>query len=87
MINQAKTMTSTLLDFSELQKQQKIAALAYEFWLARAFRCGSPETDWLRANKEIRGRAQAVRLRRTKVGLFLMAPKGSHADRVDGSST
>ena len=29
--------------------QEEIAALAYEFWLARGFRDGSPEEDLLRA--------------------------------------
>jgi len=28
---------------------EKIAALAYEFWLARGFRDGSPEEDLIRA--------------------------------------
>jgi len=74
MANQATKMTSTLPDLSESEKQQKIAALAYEFWLARAFRNGAPERDWLRADREVRGKAGTVKLRRTTVGLFLVAP-------------
>ena len=77
MENQETTLTSTLPDLSESEKQQKIAALAYEFWLARNFRNGSPETDWLRADQQVRGRPATVRLRRTPVGLFLMAPSCS----------
>jgi len=73
MANQAIRMTLTLLDLSELEKQQKIAARAYEFWLARAFRDGSPAEDWLRAEREVRGKAGAARLRRTPAGNFLVA--------------
>ena len=68
----AKT-TSTLPELSELENQQKIAALAYEFWLARAFRRGSPETDWLRADRTIRGKPGTVSLRRTAAGNFLVS--------------
>jgi hypothetical protein len=66
-------MTLTKLDLSESVKQLKIAALAYEFRLARAFRRGSPAEDWLRAEREVRGKAGAVKLRRTPVGNFLVA--------------
>lgn len=34
-------------------KQRKIAALAYEFWLARGFQNGSPQQDWLRARQAV----------------------------------
>jgi hypothetical protein len=73
MATHATKTTSTLLDLSEPEKQQKIAALAYNFWLARAFRRGSPEKDWLRADREIRGKSGTVRLRRTAVGNFLVS--------------
>jgi hypothetical protein len=72
MENQETTLASTLPDLSESEKQQKIAALAYEFWLARNFRNGSPATDWLRADQQVWGRTATGRLRRTPVGLFLM---------------
>ena len=49
MANQATKMISTLPNLAERRNQQKIAAVAYEFWLARAFRGGSPAEDWLRA--------------------------------------
>ncbi len=62
---------------SELEIQKRISQRAFEFWLGRAFRNGSPETDWLRADREVRGKAGIVRLRRTAVGLFLMAPPSS----------
>jgi hypothetical protein len=35
---------------------EKIADLAFQFWLARFFRNGSPEEDFLRAVREIRFR-------------------------------
>jgi hypothetical protein len=34
-------------------KQREIAALAYEIWLARSFRNGSPQEDWLRAQRAV----------------------------------
>jgi hypothetical protein len=34
-------------------KQQEIARLAYRHWLARSFRKGSPQEDWLRALREV----------------------------------
>jgi len=33
--------------------QQQIAARAFELWLARGFRNGSPQEDWLRAQREL----------------------------------
>jgi len=73
MASQAAKITSTLLYLSEPEKQQKIAAVAYEFWLARAFRGGSPAEDWLRAEREVRGKAGAARLKRTTVGDYLVS--------------
>jgi len=75
MTNRAmKTPTAALPSVSESKVQERISQRAYEFWLGRAFRNGSPETDWLRADREVRGKAGIVRLRRTRVGVFLMAP-------------
>jgi hypothetical protein len=34
-------------------KQRDIAALAYKLWLARGFRNGSPQEDWLRAQRAV----------------------------------
>ena len=73
MVKRGTKTISTLPDLSELENQQKIAALAYEFWLARAFRGGSPAEDWLRADRKVRGTAGAAKLRRTKVGNFLVS--------------
>jgi hypothetical protein len=42
-------VSATNGDRSKAENQQKIAALAYEFWLERGFRDGSPEEDLLRA--------------------------------------
>ena len=73
MANRTTKMTATLPDLSEPERQQKIAALAYGFWLARAFRGGSPAEDWLRAERKIRGKAGTARLKRTAVGDFLVS--------------
>jgi hypothetical protein len=35
---------------------EQIATLAYSYWEARGRQAGSPEADWLRAEKELRGR-------------------------------
>jgi len=35
-------------------RQREIAALAYRFWLDRGFQNGSPQEDWLRAQRAIR---------------------------------
>jgi hypothetical protein len=34
------------------ENQQKLAALAYEFWQARGCRDGTPEVDWFRAERD-----------------------------------
>jgi hypothetical protein len=34
-------------------KQREIATLAYKLWLARSFRNGSPQEDWLRAQRTV----------------------------------
>ena len=34
-------------------RQRKIAAVAYEMWMARAFQNGSPQEDWLRAQRAV----------------------------------
>lgn len=36
---------------------EEIARLAYSYWLARGRQGGSPEEDWLRAEKELSARA------------------------------
>jgi hypothetical protein len=35
--------------------RDEIARLAYAFWEARGFAIGSPEEDWLRAERELMG--------------------------------
>ncbi|MGO4879430.1 MAG: DUF2934 domain-containing protein [Bryobacteraceae bacterium] len=35
------------------KRQQRIATRAYRLWLARGFRNGSPQEDWLRAQREV----------------------------------
>ncbi|HTT61043.1 MAG TPA: DUF2934 domain-containing protein [Bryobacteraceae bacterium] len=37
-------------------KQRKIAVLAYQLWVTRGFQDGSPQEDWLRAQRVIAGK-------------------------------
>jgi hypothetical protein len=39
--------------------REAVARLAYSYWEARGFTGGSPEEDWLRAEREIRESAAA----------------------------
>jgi len=39
--------------FSEVERREKIALLAYSYWVQRGRRGGSPEDDWYRAEREI----------------------------------
>jgi len=39
--------------------ETEIAALAYTYWAGRGCQGGSPEEDWLRAEKELRAKASA----------------------------
>jgi hypothetical protein len=34
-------------------RQREVATLAYKLWLARGFQNGSPQEDWLRAQREV----------------------------------
>ncbi len=38
---------------SAVSKREKVAVLAYAYWLQRGCRGGSPEEDWFRAEREI----------------------------------
>jgi hypothetical protein len=38
---------------SEVSIQEKIALLAYSYWEARGRQGGSPEEDWVRAEREV----------------------------------
>jgi hypothetical protein len=42
-------ISTAAVDLGDPEHQQEIAALAYQFWLERGFRRGSPEEDLLRA--------------------------------------
>lgn len=37
--------------------ESEIAALAYTYWAGRGYQGGSPEEDWLRAERELRAKA------------------------------
>ncbi len=39
---------------------EDVAALAYSYWVARGYRGGTPEEDWLRAERELGIAAAAV---------------------------
>jgi hypothetical protein len=77
----ATEMTGTLRRRVQSERHRKIAALAFEFWLARAFRNGSPEADWLRADRELRRKMGTAPGRRTTGGLFLIPPR-TKADTI-----
>jgi hypothetical protein len=34
-------------------RQREITALAFKLWLARGFQNGSPQEDWLKAQREV----------------------------------
>ena len=38
------------------KQQREIATIAYGFWLARAFRDGSLQEDWLKAQRQVQKR-------------------------------
>lgn len=38
------------------RQQKEIATIAYGFWLGRAFRDGSPQEDWLKAQRQVQKR-------------------------------
>lgn len=42
---------------AEPKTQQQIAIRAFELWLARGFRNGSPQEDWLQAQLEVQQRS------------------------------
>jgi hypothetical protein len=69
----ARDTISTLPYLSERERQQMIAAFAFELWRARGFRRGSPARDWLRAERKVLGQAGGAKLRRTTVGDYLVA--------------
>jgi Protein of unknown function (DUF2934) len=75
MAKHATEMTGILRGLVKSERHRRVAALAFEFWLARGFRDGSPETDWLRADQEVRRKLGAVSRRRTAAGLFLLPPR------------
>jgi hypothetical protein len=60
---------------SDWQRQKEVAELAYEFWRARRFRNGSPEEDLLRADLELRERAETTKMKMGR--LFLVRKPGS----------
>jgi hypothetical protein len=42
------------------KQQREIATLAYGFWLARAFRDGSLQEDWLKAQRQVQRRRRSM---------------------------
>jgi hypothetical protein len=55
---QSATTTSSSSE-SELPIQQDIARLAYALWQERGCPAGSPETDWLEAERTLRESAES----------------------------
>jgi len=50
----------TLPGVTRPETQEQIAARAFQLWLARGFRNGSPQEDWLRAQREVQRAARAA---------------------------
>jgi hypothetical protein len=44
---------SALEENSESERQEEIAALAYQLWQGRGYPNGTPEEDWFRAEREV----------------------------------
>ena len=49
---------------SETIDESAVSAHAYELWQERGCPVGSPETDWLRAEEELKERAEVPTFRR-----------------------
>ena len=49
------------IDIAQQERNEEIAALAYNLWHARGCPDGSPEDDWLQAERELQGRAGTAR--------------------------
>ena len=65
------------------ENQQKLAALAYEFWQARGCRDGTPEVDWFRAERDL---AESKRTDETEVANRNAGERPiAHAEVVDPS--
>ena len=47
------TETSATQPGPDAPTQEQIACLAYSYWEARGYQGGSPEEDWLRAEREL----------------------------------
>ena len=52
---------SARIDSPEHKRKEDIAALAYDLWHARGCPDGSPEDDWLQAERELEGSAGTAR--------------------------
>jgi hypothetical protein len=71
---------SALAEIFESEKRQRIAALAYEFWQARGCPDGTPDEDWLRAEREIAG---SKRIDEDEVGSRDSAERSIDAEQAD----
>ncbi len=55
----AEPVTETQAQMGQtLPSREDIASLAYFYWEARGCQGGSPEDDWIRAERELMGQAQ-----------------------------
>jgi hypothetical protein len=48
------TVSETIVQQEMVVDREAVARLAYSYWEARGFIGGSPEEDWLRAEREVR---------------------------------
>jgi hypothetical protein len=51
--------TSVTQPVPDSPTQEQIASLAYSYWEARGYQGGSPEEDWLRAERELTAESAA----------------------------
>jgi len=51
---QVSTVSETVVQQETVVNREAVARLAYSYWEARGFIGGSPEEDWLRAEREVR---------------------------------
>jgi len=53
------------------KQQREITAIAYDLWLARAFRNGSLQEDWLKAQRQVQKRNQrCIRTSPTNISAY-----------------
>jgi hypothetical protein len=71
---------SALEETSESERQEEIAALAYQLWQARNCPEGTPEEDWFVAEREITG---SEKIAEKEVGTRDYSERSIDAEKTD----